>query len=494
MSIIDSFPRVRVLCLGDVMLDRFVTGSARRISPESPVPVLSVTGSTTIAGGSANVARNIASLGGQCTLIGVTGADAGGAELRRIVDETPGVVSMFLAAPSRPTTEKVRFVAQGQHMLRSDSEDSSPVAEEIEDAIIEQVVAALPKHDVLVLSDYAKGVLTPRVIRRAVELATRRGAPIIVDPKTSNLARYDGATLVTPNLHEVWMATGIQGDDDASAVAAGRKVLADTNIGAVLVTRSEKGMTLVQRAGEPVHIPTAAREVADVVGAGDTVIAALSLVIGAGGALEEAAFIANAAAGVVVGKRGTATVSRAELIGELDRQSPPEGPPSTAKVVSRTDAAAQVAAWQRHGLAVGFTNGCFDVLHVGHVGILEFSRAHCDRLVVAVNADSSVKRLKGPSRPVNNEADRAQVIAALGAVDLVVVFDEDTPKELIEQLQPDVLVKGADYQVSEIVGADTVLARGGQVLRFELVPGRSTTNTIRRMTEGTGANTTAPAV
>jgi D-beta-D-heptose 7-phosphate kinase/D-beta-D-heptose 1-phosphate adenosyltransferase len=253
------------------------------------------------------------------------------------------------------------------------------------------------------------------------------------------------------------------------------------------VTRSEKGMTLVQRTAEPVHIPTAAREVADVVGAGDTVIAALSLVVGAGGDLQEAAYIANAAAGVVVGKRGTATVSRDELLAELDRQSHTDGNPSSAKVVSRAEAAAQVAAWQRHGLAVGFTNGCFDIVHVGHVGIIEFSRAHCDRLVVAVNSDASVKRLKGPSRPVNGEMDRAQVIAALGAVDLVVVFDEDTPKEIIEELQPDVLVKGADYQVSEIVGADSVLARGGRVLRFELVPGRSTTKVISRMTEGVSA-------
>ncbi len=487
MSVIDHFERVRVLCVGDVMLDRFVMGAARRISPESPVPVLSVTGSTTIAGGSANVARNIASLGGRCTLVGVIGTDACGAELKRILNETAGVTTAFVEVAQRPTTEKIRFVAQGQHMLRSDSEDSSPVLPDVEEELVAQIAAALPEHDVVVLSDYAKGVLTAGVIRRVVELASRRGAPVIVDPKSSDLARYDGASVVTPNLHETYLATGIQGDDDASVVAAARKVLDNTNIGAVLVTRSEKGMTLVQRTADTVHIPTAAREVADVVGAGDTVIAALSLVVGSGGDLQEAAYIANAAAGVVVAKRGTATVSRDELLAELDRQSVTEGNPSAVKVVSRKDAAAQVEAWQRHGLAVGFTNGCFDIVHVGHVGIIEFSRAHCDRLVVAVNSDASVKRLKGPTRPVNGETDRAQVIAALGAVDLVVVFDEDTPKELIEELQPDVLVKGADYQVSEIVGADSVLARGGRVLRFELVPGRSTTKVISRMTDGVSA-------
>ncbi|MFS8038165.1 D-glycero-beta-D-manno-heptose-7-phosphate kinase [Xanthobacter sp. AM11] len=487
MSITDLFARVRVLCLGDVMLDRFVSGAARRISPESPVPVLSVTGITSVAGGSANVARNIASLGGRCTLIGVTGADATGAELARILAETPGIVPAFLVAPHRPTTEKVRFVAQGQHMLRSDSEDSSPVSPQMEEEILARLAAALPEHDVVVLSDYAKGVLTPHVVRRAIALAGQKGAPVIVDPKSADLARYDGATLVTPNLQEVWSATGIRGDDDASAEAAGRKVLEDTTIGAVLVTRSEKGMTLVQRTGAPLHIATVAREVADVVGAGDTVIATLALVVGAGGALDEAAYVANAAAGVVVGKRGTATVSRAELLQELDRQSRADTTSSGVKVVSRAAAQAQVEAWQRHGLEVGFTNGCFDVLHVGHVGILEFARAHCDRLVVAVNSDASVKRLKGPSRPVNGEADRARVLAALAAADLVVVFDEDTPGALIEELRPDVLVKGADYEIAQIVGAASVLARGGRVLRFDLVPGRSTTATIRRMAGEGGA-------
>ena len=484
MSIIDQFSQVRVLCLGDVMLDRFITGAARRISPESPVPVLSVSSSATIAGGSANVARNIASLGGQCTLVGVIGSDGCGSELRHILEETPGVRPLLVASGDRPTTEKIRFVAQGQHMLRSDREETGPVPAEVEAAILAHVAAALPDHDVVVLSDYAKGVLTPTVIREVLALAAERGAPVIVDPKSSDLARYDGATLVTPNLQEIWLATGISGESDESAVAAGRKVLERTGIGAVLVTRSEKGMTLVQRTAEPVHIPTVAREVADVVGAGDTVIAALALVVGAGGALDEAAYIANAAAGVAVGKRGTATVSRAELVSELDRQSRTAVTSSAMKVASRAAAAAQVETWKRHGLSVGFTNGCFDILHVGHIGIIEFARAHCDRLVVAVNSDASVSRLKGPSRPVNGEMDRAQVISAIGAVDLAVIFDEDTPEQLIEELQPDVLVKGADYEVSEIVGAASVMARGGKVLRFELVPGRSTTQVISRMTAG----------
>ncbi|MFG1274020.1 D-glycero-beta-D-manno-heptose-7-phosphate kinase [Xanthobacter flavus] len=482
MSIIDQFSQVRVLCLGDVMLDRFITGAARRISPESPVPVLSVSSSATIAGGSANVARNIASLGGQCTLVGVIGNDTCGAELRQILEETSGVHPLFVTAADRPTTEKIRFVAQGQHMLRSDREETAPVPVEVEAAILSHVSGRLSDHDVVVLSDYAKGVLTPTLIREVLALAAGSGVPVIVDPKSSDLARYDGATLVTPNLHEIWLATGISGDSDDSAVSAGHNVLERTSIGAVLVTRSEKGMTLVQRTAEPVHIPTVAREVADVVGAGDTVIAALALVVGTGAALDEAAYIANAAAGVAVGKRGTATVSRAELLTELDRQSRSVATSSAMKVVTRAAAAAQVEAWKLHGLSVGFTNGCFDILHVGHVGIIEFARAKCDRLVVALNSDASVARLKGPSRPVNSDTDRAQVISAIGAVDLVVIFDEDTPEQLIKEIEPDVLVKGADYEVAEIVGGASVIARGGRVLRFELVPGHSTTQVISRIT------------
>lgn len=486
MSIIDQFSQVRVLCLGDVMLDRFITGAARRISPESPVPVLSVSSSATIAGGSANVARNIASLGGQCTLVGVIGNDTCGAELRQILEETSGVHPLFVTAADRPTTEKIRFVAQGQHMLRSDREETAPVPVEVEAAIRSHVSGCLADHDVVVLSDYAKGVLTPTLIREVLALAAGSDVPVIVDPKSSDLSRYDGATLVTPNLHEIWLATGISGDSDDSAVSAGHNVLERTRIGAVLVTRSEKGMTLVQRTAEPVHIPTVAREVADVVGAGDTVIAALALVVGAGAALDEAAYIANAAAGVAVGKRGTATVSRAELLTELDRQSRTVATTSSAvKVVSRAAAVAQVEAWKLHGLSVGFTNGCFDILHVGHVGIIEFARANCDRLVVALNSDGSVARLKGPSRPVNSEMDRARVISAIGAVDLVVIFDEDTPLQFIEEIEPDVLVKGADYEVAEIVGGASVMARGGRVLRFELVPGHSTTQVISRITSGT---------
>jgi len=479
MLLIERFASVHVLCIGDVMVDRFVSGAVRRISPESPVPVLSVTGSGACAGGAANVARNVGALGGQCTLVGVVGDDGAGHELARLVNEAGGIAAAFVRVPGRATTEKTRFVAHGQHMLRADSEHATPVPEDVEARLVEEIARHIAAHDVLVLSDYAKGVLTDTVVAETIALARAAGKPVVVDPKSSRLGRYSGASVVTPNAMEAQLASGIDATADAGAAAAARKVLEATDIGAVLVTRADRGMTLVGRKADPLHIPSRARDVADVVGAGDTVVATLALALGAGGPLDEAARLANAAAGIVVGKRGTATLSRSELIDELDTAA--RGHAAIAdKVLSRADARARIEAWQQGGLKVGFTNGCFDILHVGHVTLLDFARRHCDRLVVGLNADASVRRLKGPSRPVNDEADRALLLAALGFVDAVVLFDEDTPQELIAALQPDLLVKGADYQLADIVGADVVLARGGEVLRCDLVPGRSTTGIIRK--------------
>ena len=480
MSLPNQFSRVAVLCVGDVMLDRFVGGTVRRISPESPVPVLSMADSQSLAGGAANVARNIAALGGRSTLVGVVGDDAPADELRSVLADPPGISPRLLPVRGRPTTEKTRFVAQGQHMLRADREVSTPVDAATEDALLAVLAADLASHQVLVLSDYAKGVLTDRVIAEAIRLAGAAGVPVVVDPKSPAITRYDGALVVTPNLHELWQATGIEPVDDAMTAAAATAVLAATTIGSVLVTRADRGMTLVGRASPPLHIPARARQVADVVGAGDTVVATLALAIGAGGGLDEAATLANAAAGIVVGKRGTATLSRAELTAEIEAAYGRGVVPSSVKVYDRESACDTIAGWRRDGLKVGFTNGCFDLLHVGHLSLLEFARARCDRLVVGVNADASVKRLKGPDRPINSEADRARMLASFAVVDAVVVFDEDTPHELIAALEPDLLVKGADYELAQIVGADLVLGRGGEVLRFEIIPGRSTSALIAR--------------
>jgi D-beta-D-heptose 7-phosphate kinase/D-beta-D-heptose 1-phosphate adenosyltransferase len=479
MTITDKLTGIRVLCVGDVMLDRFVSGQVKRISPESPVPVLSISAKTSVPGGAANVARNIASLGGRCTLVSVVGQDAVAYELRETMQRVDGVVCAFRISPDRPTSEKIRFVAQGQHMLRTDAEVTTPVDAATAQAVVESVAQLAGEHDCLVLSDYAKGLLTPEVIRSCIDIAKQRGLPIVVDPKSVDLTRYSGATVMTPNSKEVLDATGIDPtDEDTRAEEAGLAILASAQVGAVLITRAQHGMTLVGGKLQTAHIEASAREVFDVVGAGDTVIATLSLALGAHIDLEESARLANYAAGVVVGKRGTATVTQTELADEVLRLSRGSLQALKNKIMTRAEVQELATTWRKNGFKVGFTNGCFDILHVGHLSILSFSRQHSGRLIVAVNSDASVRRLKEAGRPINSEIDRAMVLAALAVVDAVVVFDEDTPLEMIKALNPDVLVKGADYTIDKIVGAQHVLSYGGKVLTCELIPGKSTTRVV----------------
>lgn len=485
MSPLDSFSHVHALCLGDVMLDRFISGSVKRISPESPVPVLSVNANTSVPGAAANVARNIAALGGHCTLIGVVGPDSIAEELRNKLQAVSGIEAHLVQEPGRPTTEKVRFVAHGQHMLRTDIESTTPISMLSEQKVLDTVRQHIGAHQVLVLSDYAKGVLTDEVVQGAIALAHQHGVPVIVDPKSTVFERYAGATVVTPNAKEVFDACGIDPtEDDDNAIKAGELLRQRAGIEAVLVTRAHRGMTLVGPHGQHEHIRASAREVFDVVGAGDTVVATLALSLGAGHPLTEAATLANLAAGIVVGKRGTATVSHAELLDEQQRMGQGVLGRLEEKVMDMQAAAQLVEEWRRDGQKVGFTNGCFDILHVGHLSILGYAKSQCSRLVVGVNSDASVKRLKGPERPINPENDRALLLAGLAAVDAVVVFDEDTPLQVIEHLLPDVLVKGADYTIDKIVGADVVMARGGRVATCPLVPGRSTTRIVETLKHG----------
>jgi D-beta-D-heptose 7-phosphate kinase/D-beta-D-heptose 1-phosphate adenosyltransferase len=480
MTATDKFSGVRVLCVGDVMLDRFVYGQVKRISPESPVPVLSISGTKSFPGGAANVARNVAALGGLCTLAGVVGEDAVARELQGTLHAIDGLRCEFRVDPNRPTSEKIRFVAQGQHMLRADAEVSDPISAATATQLIDSLEPLAAVHDVMVLSDYAKGLLTDEVVRACIGIAQRHGLPIVVDPKSVNLHRYAGATVITPNSKEVLDATRIDPtEDDAQAEQAGLSILQSARVEAVLLTRAHRGMTLVRAGAPPVHIKASAREVFDVVGAGDTVIATLSVALGARLDLAEAARLANVAAGVVVGKRGTATVSQTELADEVLRLSRGSLVGLEDKILSRDAAGDLVRTWRKNGFKVGFTNGCFDLLHVGHLALLAFSRQNSGRLIVAVNSDASVRRLKEPGRPINSENDRAMVLAALSAVDAVVVFDEDTPLALIEELRPDVLVKGADYAIDDIVGAGHVMSYGGTVLTCDLVPGKSTSRVVK---------------
>ena len=468
-----------VLCIGDLMLDEFVYGEVTRISPEAPTPVIAVKRTEVMIGGAGNVARNLVALGTRCIFVGVVGDDDAGGELKKELAKIPRIDVHLVTDAGRRTTRKVRFVSEhhSAHLLRADWEPASPVDSKSEDALIGHVIKAMPKAGAVVLSDYAKGALTPRVIRAVIDAANKAGRPVVVDPKGRDYGIYRGATLITPNRQELADATHspAQTDDQVAAAAAelGRMLGAK----AVLVTRSEAGMTLVGE-GAAIHVPAYPVRVRDVSGAGDTVVAVLAAMLAMQADFESAMRAANAAAAVVVGKRGTATLSVAEL---RSRILPAATLAPEEKIVFDWALLDEhIAEWRRQGLRVGFTNGCFDLLHPGHVKLLAGARAACDRLVVGLNGDASVTRLKGEGRPVQPVQSRAEVLAALEAVDLVVVFDEDTPEKLIARVKPTVLVKGGDYKREDVVGHAIVEAAGGEVILIDIVPGHSTSAMVER--------------
>ncbi len=470
-----------VLCIGDPMLDDFVYGEVSRVSPEAPVPVLAVKREDRLIGGAGNVACNIASLGARCVFLGVIGDDEAGRMLHAAIGRHQGLIEPDLIIDrSRPTVHKLRFVSEhySTHLLRADWEVAAPVSTEIEGELIARIQAALPRANAVILSDYAKGTLTPRVIRATIETARGLGKVVVVDPKGPDFSIYRGATLITPNRKELGEATHRPVRDRAELAAAAAELQRMVESEAVLVTLSEDGMLLKVAAQEPLHVPAYPVRVRDVSGAGDTVVAVLAAFLGMNAGFEAAMRAANAAASVVVGKRGTATVSSLEL---RSRILPAAALASEEKIVF--DAVVldeRVREWRAQGLRIGFTNGCFDILHPGHVKLLTQSRAACDRLIVGLNSDGSVRRLKGEQRPIQNVHARADVLAALEAVDLVAVFEEDTPIELIARLRPTVLVKGSDYRLDQVVGRDLVEGYGGEVLLVDVVPGHSTSSILSR--------------
>jgi D-beta-D-heptose 7-phosphate kinase / D-beta-D-heptose 1-phosphate adenosyltransferase len=469
-----------VLCVGDLMLDEFVYGEVSRISPEAPAPVIAVQRSETNIGGAGNVARNIASLGGRCIFVGLIGNDEAGARLKTELSQHKGVETVLVSDTARPTTRKVRFVSEhfSTHMLRADWERAVPASMEVEQKLIDAIVPQLERADVVLLSDYAKGVLTARVIRNVIDAARKAGKRVIVDPKSPNFAIYRGATLLTPNRKEFSEATRSRADSDQSIAEAARDAMLLADCAAILVTQSENGMTLVPRTGEVVHVPAHPVKVRDVSGAGDTVAAALALALAADADWETSLRIASAAAAVAVSKKGTAIVTS----GELRRKILPHAYLAAEEkiVAAGGHLETHLQEWRQQGLRVGFTNGCFDILHPGHVKVLTAARGACDRLIVGLNSDASVRRLKGEGRPVQNERARAEVLAALEAVDLVAVFEEDTPLKLITEIKPSVLVKGGDYTRETVVGHEIVEANGGEVMLVDTLPGHSTTSLVSR--------------
>ncbi len=469
-----------VLCVGDVMLDDFVYGDVTRISPEAPAPVLKVTGNTVEIGGAGNVARNIAALGAKCIFVGLVGSDEAGAALGAALDKLSGIVTELVTDKTRPTTRKVRFVSEhhSTHLLRADWETEAPPSVGSQTAIIARAEAAIAKAAAVVLSDYAKGVLTARVIRAIIETARRLGKPVVVDPKHHDYRVYRGATLITPNAKELAAAVHRPITTEAEIAAAAAELARVVESEAVLVKRSEHGMSLHVEGHAPIHVPAYPVKVRDVSGAGDTVAAVMAVMLAMKTPYEFAMRAANAAAAVVVGKRGTSTVS----LGELRHRVLPAASlaPEDKILFDWSQLDERLAEWRRHALRIGFTNGCFDLLHRGHIRLLAEARAACDRLVVGLNGDASTARLKGEGRPINPAEGRAEVLAALEAVDLVVVFDEDTPLELIRRVRPVVLVKGADYRLEDVIGRDVVEAAGGDVVLVDLVQGQSTSRLVQR--------------
>ncbi|CDK99062.1 fused heptose 7-phosphate kinase; heptose 1-phosphate adenyltransferase [Magnetospirillum gryphiswaldense MSR-1 v2] len=467
-----------VLCVGDAMLDRFIYGAVERISPEAPIPVLRIEREAAMLGGAGNVVRNLVALGAVPTFVAVVGDDDAGREVGRLLGDHAGIDPCLVVESQRQTTIKTRFFASAQQLLRADRETSQALAATSVRQVLDRAGTLIGRSGAVVLSDYGKGVLSVPVPAELIKVAKECGVPVVVDPKGTDYSRYRGATVLTPNRKELFEATGMNVADDAGIVAACRHLITSCGVGAVLATRSQDGMTLVTDDGQVHHLPAQAREVFDVSGAGDTVVATLAAVLAAGGSLLDGARLANVAAGIVVAKVGTAVAYADEVVAALHHDDLCLG---ETKVLGWEGARDQVEIWRRKGESVGFTNGCFDLLHPGHISLLTQARAACDRLVVGLNSDASVARLKGPTRPVQSEAARATVLASLSMVDMVVIFGEDTPLELIRHLRPDVLVKGADYTVATVVGADDVIGWGGRVVLANLVEGQSTTNTIKKM-------------
>ena len=478
-GVVERLSQARVCCVGDLMLDRFIYGSVARISPEAPVPVLRIERCESMLGGAGNAVRNLCALDCSVEFVSVGGDDEAAGEIESVLAGLPGCRWHVTREPGRRSTIKTRYVADGQQIMRADTESTEPVSAAAMTGILDRFAAALAVCDAVLISDYAKGLLSGGHAQAFIGAARAAGKPVVVDPKGRDFRCYRGATVIKPNLKELGEATGMTVSTEAGQEEAVRRLLDETDIEYVLLTRGAGGMLLASRSGGIARFPAQAREVFDVSGAGDTVAATLAAGLASGADIAAAAEAANVAAGIVVGRRGTAVVRRAEILHEIHRRSVVH---ANGKILSVDEAVDLVNEWKRAGLKTGFTNGCFDLLHPGHVALLEAARVHCDRLLVAVNSDASARRLKGPGRPVQDENARALVLASLRPVDAVVMFSDDTPFELIRRLRPGVLVKGRDYLPDGVVGGELLPEWGGELLLVDLVPGQSTSLTATRLT------------
>jgi len=467
---------VKILVVGDLMIDHYLWGSCERISPEAPVQIVDVSKETMVLGGAGNVINNLISLGADVNVSSVIGDDKAGDELSREL-KSIGIDTKFLVVEkSRKTSKKSRIISGHQQVLRYDKESKEDIKEDSSKKLLENIEASLEDVDILILSDYAKGVLTKTLTKDVIELANKLNKPILVDPKGDDYGKYKNANIITPNKKEASIASFIDIKDDKSLKEAAKKLKNDLNLDQVIITLSEDGIAIYE--DELTKIPTVAKEVYDVTGAGDTVIASLAFALGAKRSLHQAVYFANEAAAVVVGKIGSATVTLSEIdtyVSELGKSS------SDMHIKSQAELAEIVKWLKSQNKKIVFTNGCFDILHYGHVRYLEEAKSYGDILIIGLNSDSSVRRLKGEERPINSEDDRAYILASLEAVNYVVHFSEDTPYELIKALEPDILVKGGDYKGKNVVGSDIV-----KIVRLvDFVDGKSTTSTIEKIKQST---------
>ena len=483
-NVVEDFSRARILVVGDLMLDRFVSGRVDRISPEAPVPVFRWESEREMLGGAGNVIANLHALGAHTALVCRVGDDAEALRAGELL-RAAGAELVAVRSAAVPTIRKTRFVASGHHVLRMDREKVAPLAAAEEAELLEAIERIVSGYDLVVFSDYAKGLFSTSFTTKALAICRAAGRRVFVDPKGRDYRKYGGATLVKPNLKELETVCGVRFDSAApdfldAVVRCAQKMLAVCNIERAVVTLSEKGMVYVSRDGsDTTYLPTEGREVCDVSGAGDTTMSVLAAARALGVTFPRAMEMANFAAGIVVGKVGTAVVTPGELKAAMDdRRSP--ALPFARKVFSRADLSAQAKIWKGEGLKVGFTNGCFDCLHCGHLSSLHEAKEHCDRLIVAINSDASVRRLKGPSRPIQDERTRSLVLAGLELVDAVVLFDEDTALPVVEEIRPDVIAKEG-YTIDRWPEARFVIGYGGKAVTLKRVEGYSTSSMAERM-------------
>lgn len=469
-DIIPNLRQTSILVIGDIMLDRYIYGSVDRVSPEAPIPVLKTNGETVMLGGAGNVVRNLSSIGVGTTIVGITGKDNNDSIVRGLLDSLPTTRACLLRCENFSTVTKTRFVAAGQQIMRADEEKILPYSMDIEHWLIEQVTKAIPLVSGIILSDYNKGVLSRPVCKAAIEFSREMKIPVFVDPKGEDYSIYNGATLVKPNIKELGRLFGEE-NVSAKKIDYCRSLIKTHDLTYCLLTMGRDGMTLVS--SEEVYVfPAKKREVYDVSGAGDTVIATLASLFCSGASIEHACAMANIAGGIAVGKLGTSMVTLSEIQNELS---------DNRKILTENELTERISTWRNAGYKIGFTNGCFDLLHAGHINTLQFARKHCDKLIVGLNSDSSILRLKGPKRPIINEQERAILLSSLEFVSTIVLFNDDTPEQLIKLIKPDVLVKGYGYKKEDVVGYHFIRSYGGEVEIAPRYENMSTTSIIGKI-------------